>query len=72
MPSSSAARLIGDTLFSILVVTTVVTTLAAGPLLGLLYSSGPGDLDPAELDPGDSSDDHAGTSERAHSAARGS
>ena len=41
--------LIGDTLFSILVVTTVVTTMAAGPLLGLLYSPAP-----AEPDLGDS------------------
>jgi Kef-type K+ transport system membrane component KefB len=30
--------LIGDTLFSILVMITVVTTMAAGPLLSLLYS----------------------------------
>jgi Kef-type K+ transport system membrane component KefB len=30
--------LVGDTLFSFLVVTTVVTTLATGPLLGALYS----------------------------------
>ncbi|MGH3720871.1 MAG: cation:proton antiporter [Pseudonocardiaceae bacterium] len=37
--------LIGNTLFSILVVTTVVTTLAAGPLLGLLYSPTPAEPD---------------------------
>lgn len=44
--------LIGNTLFSILLVTTVVTTVAAGPLLGLLYSPAP--VEPAgEGFPGD-------------------
>jgi K+:H+ antiporter len=50
--------LIGDTLFSILVVITVLTTIAAGPLLGLLYSP-----TPAEPDPGDSPHDRTDTSD---------
>ena len=57
--------LIGDPLFPILVVTTVVTTLATGPLLGLLYSPAP-----AEPDPGDPPDNRANTSAMVSPAAR--
>ncbi|MBV9012280.1 MAG: hypothetical protein JO272_09570 [Pseudonocardiales bacterium] len=57
--------LIGDTLFSILVMITVVTTMAAGPLLSLLYSPAP-----AEPAPSDSPDDRADTSYMVPPAAR--
>lgn len=59
--------LIGDTLFSTLMMTTVVTTMAAGPLLSLLYLPAP-----AEPAPSDSPDDRADTPDMVPPAARGS